>query len=75
MSGLFLVADDLTGALDSAASFCGRLGPIPVWLDLPQGSMPAHAAVDLATRDADAAFALQAMTGAAPQLARADIAF
>jgi uncharacterized protein YgbK (DUF1537 family) len=54
MSGLYLVADDLTGALDSAAAFCGRLGSIPVYLDASHADDDPHAAVDLASRDGDA---------------------
>jgi uncharacterized protein YgbK (DUF1537 family) len=54
MSGLYLVADDLTGALDSAAAFCGRFGSIPVYLDASHADDDPHAAVDLASRDGDA---------------------
>jgi uncharacterized protein YgbK (DUF1537 family) len=52
MSGLFLAADDLTGALDSAVAFSARFGPIPVYLDVPSQETGVHAAVNLATRDA-----------------------
>ena len=75
MSGLYLVADDLTGALDSAASFCGRLGSIPVFLGAPHDDGSPHAAVDLATRDASAEFAALATARVAPRMATADIAY
>jgi len=75
MSGLYLVADDLTGALDTAASFCQTFGPIPVYLGLPHDQAGPHAAVDLATRDADVAFAVQANLSVVRPLATADIAF
>lgn len=75
MSGLYLVADDLTGALDSAVSFCGSLGPIPVFLGAPHDPSTGHAAVDLATRDANAEFASLATLRVARRLAAADIAY
>src|SRR5215469_17817769 len=47
---LRLLADDLTGALDSAAWFVPVVGPIPVvWRD---HDIPIHAAIDSGTRDA-----------------------
>lgn len=51
MLTLRLLADDLTGALDSAAQFTGRLGPIPVFLDLPVPLPTGHAAIDAGSRD------------------------
>ena len=54
MTGLYLVADDLTGALDSAAPFCAALGPLPVWLGAAHPEGAPDAAVDLDTRDGDA---------------------
>lgn len=75
MSALYLVADDLTGALDTAASFCQTFGPIPVYLGMPRDQVGPHAAVDLATRDADAAFAVRANLSVVRPLAAADIAF
>jgi len=76
MSSLYLVADDLTGALDSTAAFCQVLGPVPVFL----GASPEHgsghaAAVDLATRDCDAASAVRANLSVVRQLTAADVAF
>lgn len=75
MNSLYLVADDLTGALDSAVSFCGVFGPIPVFLDTHGSDLNPHVAVNLATRDADISFALQASASVALSLANADIAF
>jgi microsomal dipeptidase-like Zn-dependent dipeptidase/uncharacterized protein YgbK (DUF1537 family) len=75
MTGLYLVADDLTGALDSAVAFCGCLGPIPVHLGAPHAFDGVHAAVDLATRDAHASIAIERTSRVAARLARADIAF
>ncbi|MDB6002522.1 MAG: hypothetical protein JWP52_4221 [Rhizobacter sp.] len=75
MSGLVLVADDLTGALDSAVSFCGSLGPIPVCLGATQDPVTEHAAFDLATRDATAGFAVEATLRIAPRMAGAGTAY
>ena len=70
---LRLLADDLTGALDSAARFVPLVGPVPVvWSDpIPAGTV----AIDSGTRDlppGDAAAALQRLAGA---LQGGDIAF
>ncbi len=49
---LRLLADDLTGALDSAARFVPLVGPVPVvWAGpIPSGTV----AIDSGTRDMDA---------------------
>ena len=61
---LRLLADDLTGALDSAAWFVPEFGPIPVvWR---AHDVPACAAIDSGTRDA---FAQETMERFAPLLA------
>ena len=62
---LRLLADDLPGALDSAARFVPLVGPVPVvWSgDIPVGTV----AVDSGTRDLppdDAAAAMQRLSGA-----------
>jgi uncharacterized protein YgbK (DUF1537 family) len=75
MTGLCLVADDLTGALDSAVAFCGCLGPIPVHLGAPHAFDGVHAAIDLSTRYAHASVAIERTSRVADRLARADIAF
>ncbi len=58
MTHLRLVADDLTGALDSAAQFAAPGRGIPVFLAerLP-AALPSACAVDLGTREMDAAAA------------------
>ncbi len=70
---LRLLADDLTGALDSAARFVPLVGPVPVlWRT---HNLPPTAAIDAGTRDLDAAAARAAMERLAPLLQGADIAF
>src|SRR5689334_13269136 len=50
---LYLIADDLTGALDTAAQFVGATGPVPVhWQGLPESMPTASIALDSGTRDA-----------------------
>ena len=70
---LRLLADDLTGALDSAARFVPLTGPIPVvW----SGPIPAGTvAIDSGTRDLDATEAAIAMRRLTGVLAGGDIAF
>ncbi|MEO6269924.1 MAG: four-carbon acid sugar kinase family protein [Lautropia sp.] len=75
MSGLYLIADDLTGALDSSAFFSARFGPIPVYLEAPADNLAGPLAVDLATRDGNGERAILAAAGLAPRMARSDIAF
>ncbi|HVC63214.1 MAG TPA: four-carbon acid sugar kinase family protein [Acetobacteraceae bacterium] len=70
---LRLLADDLTGALDSAARFVPLVGPVPVqWR---ADDLPPTAAIDAGTRDLDAGVARAAMERLAPHLLGADIAF
>uniref|UniRef100_UPI0023428BEF four-carbon acid sugar kinase family protein n=1 Tax=Methylobacterium sp. B34 TaxID=95563 RepID=UPI0023428BEF len=48
-----LIADDLTGALDTAAQFAIATGPIPVfWRTLSHADAPTGAAIDSGTREA-----------------------
>lgn len=48
-----LIADDLTGALDTAAQFAAVTGPIPVyWQSLPYPALPNGLAFDSGTREA-----------------------
>jgi len=70
---LRLLADDLTGALDSAARFVPLVGPVPVvWsADAPAG----HVAIDSGTRDLDAAAAVAQVEALAPLLAGGAPAF
>jgi uncharacterized protein YgbK (DUF1537 family) len=71
---LRLVADDLTGALDSAAELTGLCGPIPVrWGD--DGEAAGSLAIDTGTREASREAALARLRALAPTLRGADIAF
>ncbi|MDA8252362.1 MAG: hypothetical protein M0Z28_24790 [Rhodospirillales bacterium] len=71
---LRLLADDLTGALDSAAAFCGG-GAVCVFLAPPPVLPAGPAAIDLGCRDGSEAAAVAATAAAAPLLAGAGIAF
>ena len=73
MPRLRLLADDLTGALDSAARFVPLVGPIPViWsAAAPDG----HVAIDSGTRDLDGQAAATRVTALAPLLAGGEPAF
>ncbi len=76
MSTLRLLADDLTGALDTAAEFVPLTGPVPAfWVGAATGALPGHAALDLGTREAGRAEAVAAVRDAVPVLAGAGIAF
>ncbi len=76
MTTLRLVADDLTGALDTAAEFVPLTGPVQAFWDGARTAMLAgHAALDLGTREADRAAAVAAVQAAIPALAGAGIAF
>jgi uncharacterized protein YgbK (DUF1537 family) len=74
---LRLVADDLTGALDTAAQFVGRTGQVPVfWNDVfwTAGSpeaLPPNAAIDAGTREQGAGEAAAVAARLAPVLAPA----
>jgi uncharacterized protein YgbK (DUF1537 family) len=70
---LIVLADDLTGALDTAACFVPLAGALPtVW---STANLPAATALDTGTREADAATAEATMLRLAPVLRQADIAF
>ncbi|MFC7475917.1 four-carbon acid sugar kinase family protein [Dankookia sp. GCM10030260] len=71
---LRLLADDLTGALDSAAELAGRCGPMPVaWQDA--GPAAGSLAIDSGTREAGRDSAFARVAALAPALAGADIAY
>ena len=73
MTAFRLLADDLTGAIDSAARFVGRFGPIPVaWADT--AAAPALA-LDSASRDLSRNEAVARAAALAPALAGAELAF
>jgi uncharacterized protein YgbK (DUF1537 family) len=69
MSILRLLADDLTGALDTAAQFVGRTGPLPVFFTAPDAAVSGSAAFDSGTREAGVAAAVSMVAGLAPLLA------
>lgn len=71
---LRLLADDLTGALDSAAEFSTLAGPVPVRWNAT-GSVVGNLARATGTREAARLEAIAAVAAAAPLLAGADIAF
>lgn len=76
MPTLRLMADDLTGALDTAAEFVGRTGHVPVfWSGHPAGVLPPSAALDTGTRESPSAEAVAAVEALAPALRGADIAY
>jgi uncharacterized protein YgbK (DUF1537 family) len=76
MTTLRLLADDLTGALDTAAAFAGLTGPAPgFWAGAIPATLPPNAALDCATRELDRAGAIARHEQLAPALAGADIAF
>jgi uncharacterized protein YgbK (DUF1537 family) len=73
MTRLRLLADDLTGALDSAARFVPLSGPVAaVWSDI---TLPEAVAIDGGTRDLSEAAAREAIARFAPTLAGGDPAF
>lgn len=73
---LRLLADDLTGALDSAAQFVPLVGAVPAfWHDAVPKRLPGSTALDSGTREADSHFAAERVAALAPALAAADIAF
>jgi uncharacterized protein YgbK (DUF1537 family) len=74
MPTLRLLADDLTGALDSAARFVPLTGPLPV-LWSATAAPSGHAAFDSATRDLAPQAAADRVARLAPLLAGGDPAF
>ncbi|MCJ2072127.1 four-carbon acid sugar kinase family protein [Methylobacterium sp. J-030] len=76
MTRLRLIADDLTGTLDTAAGFTGLCGPIPVaWPEILPPDAPACLAIDSGTREMSSAEAERIVGDLAPRLRDADIAF
>ncbi|MFC7400470.1 four-carbon acid sugar kinase family protein [Chelatococcus sp. GCM10030263] len=75
MTILRLIADDLTGALDSAAQFTGVAGPLPVLLEPPATHPAGSFALDLSCRDGAEAAAVDAVQASASCYRGADIAF
>ncbi|NLR99461.1 four-carbon acid sugar kinase family protein [Rhizobium sp. P38BS-XIX] len=76
MPTLRLIADDLTGALDTAVEFVGVYGPIDVERsDALSRSLPDCLAIDSGTREKTAIEAEAIVAGIAPLLEGADLAF
>ena len=76
MPTLRLLADDLTGALDTAAEFVGIAGPVPVfWGVQAPDALPPSAALDTGTREATAADAVAAAEASVPALRGSDLAY
>ncbi|MBB3386889.1 four-carbon acid sugar kinase family protein [Rhizobium sp. WW22] len=76
MPTLRLIADDLTGALDTAVEFVGVYGPIAVERsDALSTKLPDCLAIDSGTREKTAAEAEAIVGGIAPLLQGADLAF
>jgi uncharacterized protein YgbK (DUF1537 family) len=63
-----ILADDLTGALDTAAQFTGRWGPIVVHLGAAEGPLVPPCAVSSETRDLASAEAVPRALGAASSI-------
>lgn len=72
MTELRLLADDLTGAMDTAAQFVGLTGPVTVRWDDVDAAAPASVAVDCGTREGDDDMAAAAIARWAPLLRPAD---
>lgn len=76
MPTLRLLADDLTGALDTAVEFVGLCGPIEIALGSePDAKGKLSLAIDSGTREHSATDAVAIVERLAPLLQEADIAF
>ncbi len=76
MPSLRLLADDLTGALDTAVEFVGLCGPLEVrFADRLPAITPQSLAVDSGTRECAPAKAAEIVHGLAPRLRNAGIAY
>ena len=76
MTTLRLLADDLTGALDTAAEFVGMTGPIHAfWHGAVPSTLPPNAALDSGTRELESDAAVSVVASLAASLGDADIAF
>jgi uncharacterized protein YgbK (DUF1537 family) len=71
---LRLIADDLTGALDSAAELTTLVGPVPVHWTATDGAA-GNLALATSTREATRGDAIARVMAAAPLLVAGDIAF
>jgi uncharacterized protein YgbK (DUF1537 family) len=75
MTTLRLIADDLTGALDTAAQFTGRIGPLPVLLDQTTAALEGSYALNLSCRDGDEKTAVACTRDTLRCYSGADLAF
>ncbi|PJG55486.1 Hrp-dependent type III effector protein [Bradyrhizobium forestalis] len=76
MTSVRLLADDLTGALDTAAEFVGLCGPFDVtWLEALATSGSTSLAIDSGTRERSKAESVEIVGRLAPQLQGATIAY
>ena len=76
MTSLRLLADDLSGALDTAAEFVGLCGAFDVsWAGALPPQIPSSLAVDTGTRELDKARALAIVEGLVPLLRDGTIAY
>ena len=75
MTTLRLIADDLTGALDTAAQFTGRIGALPVLLDRTNAAPEGSYALNLSCRDGAETTAVALTRDSLSCFSGADIAF
>ncbi|MGX1321995.1 uncharacterized protein YgbK (DUF1537 family) [Bradyrhizobium sp. USDA 377] len=76
MTNVRLLADDLTGALDTAAEFVGLCGPFDVtWPEAPAAHGSRSLAIDSGTRERSKAESVEIVGRLAPQLEGATIAY
>ena len=76
MTSVRLLADDLTGALDTAAEFVGLCGPFDVtWREAPAAQGAPSLAIDSGTRERSKAESVEIVGRLAPLLQRGTIAY
>lgn len=75
LTSLRIVADDLTGALDTAVGFAGAAGPVPVYRSGLAPVSAACAAVDICTRDLPLAALGPVLSDSAAWFAGAELCF
>jgi uncharacterized protein YgbK (DUF1537 family) len=76
MTSLRLLADDLTGALDTAAEFVGLCGAFDVtWAGALPQNLPSSLAIDSGTRERDRVASIAVVTSLVPLLCDASIAY
>lgn len=76
MTSVRLLADDLTGALDTAAEFVGLCGPFDVtWPEAPVAQRSPSLAIDSGTRERSKVESVEIVARLAPQLCEGTIAY